>query len=238
MARSGWQAPFPWLALLGVVGMLVLWVVVPNDRPQPGSTPTLWNNFAKVLRHPAARAGMLTAIGMTAANELVNLIFGVWLEDTFAVKIGALAAASAVIGISELGGEGLVSIFTDRWGKRRSVALGLILNGVAALALTRAGGSLNLALGGLFFFYITFEFTMVSSLPLMTEVLPGARSTFMAAFIASTAIGRALGSLAATRLYLWGGQMGVSPVLLPVLAAVALDGLALAALSWINENPV
>jgi predicted MFS family arabinose efflux permease len=239
IARYGWQAPFPWLAGLGLAGMVGLWLLLPDDRPPVGGASTYWSGFGQVLRQPAARAGIVLAMGMSGANELVNLIFGVWLEDTFAVKIGALAAASVVIGLSELGGEGLVSLFTDRWGKRRAVAAGLALNAGAVLALPGLGGSLNAAFVGLFLFYITFEFTMVSSLPLMTEVLPGARATFMAMFVAGAALGRALSSLVALRLYTWAGPWdAVSPVLLPVLAAASLNGIALLALRLIPENSV
>ena len=51
-------------------------------------------------------------------------IFGVWLEDSFDLQIAALGAASAVIGLSELGGEGLVAAFVDRLGKPRAIGLG------------------------------------------------------------------------------------------------------------------
>ena len=58
----------------------------------------------------------------SAGNELVNLIFGVWLEDSFGLQIAALAGASAVIGFSELGGESLAALLTDRIGKPRALA--------------------------------------------------------------------------------------------------------------------
>lgn len=237
IARGGWMAPFPWLAGLGLLMMAVLWILIPNDRPKIGTVPSFWSNIGSILRHPPARAGILVAIGMSGANELVNLIFGVWLEDTFAVKIAALAVASAVIGISELCGEVLVTGLVDRLGKRRSASLGLVLNALAALALLLLGGNLTAAFIGLFLFYLTFEFTMVSSLPLMTEVMPAARATFMAAFIASTALGRSVGSLIAPGLYRAGQSMEQIPaIFFTVAAAAVLDLLALAALRRIHEG--
>jgi predicted MFS family arabinose efflux permease len=58
--------------------------------------------------------------------------FGVWLEDSFGLQIAALAGASAVIGLSELSGEGLVALLTDRIGKPRALVLGLSANAVTA----------------------------------------------------------------------------------------------------------
>ena len=150
-------------------------------------------------------------------------IFGVWLEDSFDLQIAALGAASAVIGLSELGGEGLVAVFVDRLGKPRAIGLGLAANCLAALALLFLGRTQAGALVGLFFFYITFEFTLVSIIPLMTELLPSARATLMAFNVAALSLGRALGDLLAPRLY----GLGFWFI---VLGAVGFNLLALAAL--------
>lgn len=235
--RSGWQAPFVWLSGLGVLSLVVLNWLLPWDRPQAGQVNKFWHNLHRVFVYGPALAGLMLGMCMSGGNELVSLIFGVWLEDAFQVKIAALAAASAIIGLSELGGEGLVIAFVDRLGKRRAVSIGLVLNGLAVLALPLLGRNLTGAMIGLFLFYITFEFTMVSAMPLMTEVFPAARATFMAMFIASTALGRSLGSLAAPRLYDLGRTMETfSPLLIIVLGTMALDLLALLALRTIREH--
>jgi hypothetical protein len=85
-------------------------------------------------------------------------------------------------------------------------------------------------------FYITFEFTIVSAMPLMTEVFPAARATFMAMFIASTAMGRSFGSLAAPRLYELGRSLeGLPPLLIIVVGTITLNLVALLALRAIHE---
>jgi MFS family permease len=124
-------------------------------------------------------------------------------------------------------------------GKRRAVSIGLITNAGAALALLWLGRSLTGALIGLFFFYLTFEFTIVSAMPLMTEVFPAARATFMAMFIASTALGRSFGSLAAPRLYTLGRVQETLPsLLIIVLGTIVLNLVALLALRVIREHGV
>ena len=106
-----------------------------------------------------------------------------------------------MIGISELGGEGLVAAFVDRLGKPRAIPIGLLTNSLAALSLPFIGRTEAGALTGLFFFYISFEFTLVRCIPLMTEILPGARATLMSFNVAALSLGRALGAPLAPLLY-------------------------------------
>jgi predicted MFS family arabinose efflux permease len=182
-----------------------------------------------VLTSIPALAGLAVGLFSSAANEVVNLIFGVWLEQSFALQITALGAASAVIGLSELGGEGLVAAFVDRLGKPRAVALGLAVNCLAALTLPLVSRTEAGALAGLFFFYISFEFTLVSSIPLMTELVPSARATLMAFNVAALSLGRALGDLLGPRLY----GLGFWFV---VLGTVAFNILALLALRKLHTS--
>ena len=225
IARNGWMAPFPLMVLLGALIFAGLFLMLPNDSQQPmsASADGERNNFRLVLTSVPALAGLAVGLLASAGNEVVNLIFGVWLEDAFGLQIAALGAASAVIGLSELGGEGLVAAFVDRLGKPRAIGLGLAANCLAALALLFLGRTEAGALVGLFFFYITFEFTLVSIIPLMTELLPTRRATLMAFNVAALSLGRALGDLLAPRLY----GLGFWFV---VLGAVGFNLLALAAL--------
>ena len=226
IARWGWRAVFPFLALAGLISLGGLGWLLPKD-PSPGSAQAgIWRNLRTVLSYKPALLGLLMGLLMSAANEFVNMVFGVWIEDSFGLKIAALGAAAVVIGLSEFGGETLVVVLTDRLGKPRSIAIGLILNSLAVFMLPLFGHSLGGALIGLFMFYITFEFAVVSAIPLMTEILPSARATLMAANVASFSLGRALGALLAPSLYRWGilGS-GIAAVLFNLLALLALYSL-------------
>jgi predicted MFS family arabinose efflux permease len=224
IARFGWSAPFPVLALLGVGMFAVIWKMVPklDNIHTPAANP--WANFGTVVRNIPALAGISIALWASAANELVNLIFGVWLEDSFQLQITALAGASAVIGLSELFGEGLVALLTDRIGKARSLTYGLSFNALAAALLPIIGRTETGALIGLFLFYITFEFVMVSHVPMMTEVLPGARATMMSFNLSGHSLGRALGALVATFIYqqFGFGFIAVLAIVFNVFALLAL----------------
>ena len=106
-----------------------------------------------------------------------------------------------VIGFAEFGGESFTSILTDKLGIKTSVRLGLILNCIFVFALPWIGKSAIGAMIGLFLFFLTFEFTIVSYLPLLTEILPSARATFLGISIAAMSLGRAGGAAIAPILY-------------------------------------
>lgn len=226
IARGDWRTPFPVLALLGLASLAILSRLLPKDMEPPLDRPGLWRNLHTVLTCSPALAGLALGVCFSAGNEVVNLVFGVWMEDAFGLKLAALGAASAAIGLSELGGESLTAILTDRIGKPRAVGIGLALNSLAALVLPWLGKSLPGAVIGLFLFYLTFEFTLVSSLPMMTEILPAARATLMAANVAGLSLGRSLGALLATPIYSRGFWLNS-------LAAFGFDMLALLLLSFL-----
>jgi MFS transporter, DHA1 family, inner membrane transport protein len=231
--RYGWSSPFAILGLLGLVTMLLVHRLIPATPSNQNQgmhvlPPTAIQNLRAVFTSSPALAGLALAILTASANESVNIVFGVWIEDNFGLQLAALGAASAVIGLSELSGESLVWILTDRLGKTRAIAGGILLNCLAALLLPFLGGSLVASMAGLFFFYITFEFTLVSSIPLMTEILPGSRATLLAANIAAFSAGRAVGAFLAPQVYTWG--IWANAALVVVFNFLAL--LALTRLAW------
>lgn len=233
IAAYGWNAPFPLLAGLGLGMFAVIWRMIPRtSHASRKPTNESVKNFRAVLTNIPALAAISIALWASAANELVNLIFGVWLEDSFGLKITALAGASAVIGISELGGEGLVALTTDRLGKPRALVLGLTGNALAALLLPIVGKTELGALVGLFLFYITFEYVMVSHIPLMTEVMPALRATMLSFNVMGHSLGRMIGALLATFVY---QKFGFLPV---ALMAILFNVFALFALGELTQRIV
>ncbi len=219
IAAWGWQSPFPILAGLAVLGGIWLWRSLPADRPAESSRPSLLASFNSILVRRSAVATLGVSLLMAAGNEVISIVYGLWFEEDFALSVAALGAASAVIGLAELSGEGLVAGFADRIGKKRSVAIGLLLTALASLALPVLGRTLPGALLAVFALYLAFEFTIVSSLPLMTEQTPRARSTLMATNIAAFSLGRSLGALAGGPLFAVGlVANGVVSAILNLLA--------------------
>ena len=201
ISAGNWRSPFPYLAGFGVLMIILTVILVPTAPPGQRPDGHLFSSLGVVLRSPQA----LTLLGMglcfTLGNEVINLLFGVWLEDRFSLQIGALGAVAALIGIAELGGEGLSSWLADKVGKAVAVRIGIFGNILSSLALVLLGQWQWGAILALFLFYLSFEFMLVSSLPLISEVLPQARATLMATNVMFFSLGRALGAVGAPWLY-------------------------------------
>ncbi len=223
IAAHGWMAPFPLFTILGVASLAATWKMIPGGKPSVHQPLGLKQNLGTIFRSRSAVAALVVAIAITAANEVVNVMFGVWLEDSYKLQIAALGAASVVIGSSELCGEGLTALFTDRIGKKRMVVISLLLNLLVALCMPWIANGVAGALIGLFLFYITFETMMVSSLPIMTEILPSARATLMGLVIGAFSLGRAFGAILAPLLYTYGFRMNtIATIILNLVALYAL----------------
>lgn len=223
MARAGWRGPFPWVALAAIACGLMLGRILPRDPARASRRPALWANLRSVLAQPSAAPGLAVGLLASSANETVNIVFGAWMEHSFGLAIASIGLASAVIGVSELGGEGLVAAIADPLGKRRAVMLGAGLSALSCLALPALGRTLPGALLGLFLFYITFEFTIVSSIPLMTELVPTARATLLSGNISAHSAGRVLGALIGPPLFSLGmAAVGVAAATLNLAALAVL----------------
>ena len=79
---------------------------------------------------------------------------------------------------------------------------------------------------GLFFLFLIFEFTIVTSISIATELLPSLRATMMSGFYATAGIGRVIGALIGGVVWLAGGMAAIAGV------AGGMTIMALAALLW------
>lgn len=198
---NSWVTPFYYLTLSGVLFFIVFMILLPSQTIEKTEANTFLRNMGKIIKTWPALAGLLMGILFNGSNEIINLVFGVWIGDQFGLKFAALTAASIVIGVSELGGEIFSTLWLDRFGKRRMITVFLVLNSLSALALPMSGKSLTWALVSLGLFYVTFEIVLISTLTLMTEIIPSARATILAMTVASFSLGRMLGDLVGPDLY-------------------------------------
>ncbi|MCX6055719.1 MAG: MFS transporter [Chloroflexi bacterium] len=209
LANTTWNGPFIGLSVIGLIMTLLVWRFIPQDAPEKPESLTILSDIQKVLVNPTAILGMLMGTAFIAGNELISVVFGVWMQDSFGLQVAALGVASAVIGFSELGGEGLSALLVDRIGKEKMIAASLIVNSAWVIMLPGLSQSLTGSFIWLFVFYLTFEVAIVCTLPMMTEVMPNARATMMALYIAALSLGRAAGDVAAPFLYKNGFMVNV-----------------------------
>jgi predicted MFS family arabinose efflux permease len=224
IARGSWRSAFWPLGVLGLAALAGLWLVIPRDAPPPGQARASGRDFLALIRaNPYVVAALSLGFFASAANENLGVVYARWLEAGFGLSVRDLGFSITIIGLAELLGEGLVMGLADRLGKRRAIALGLIASAVAYVALPFADDSLNLALAGLFIVYVAFEFTIVASIPMMTELLPEARGRVMSTNMAFHAGGRMVGALLGGFLFpygfLWNGvaAVGINLIALAVI---------------------
>ncbi len=229
MDKYGWQAPFPVLGGFGVISMLLILWMVPNIKPPSGQGNGMLASIKQVLKVPSARAALLMSLLLVASNEVINLVFGVWLGTSFGLKLAALGAASVFIGVSELVGESLGGVLSDRIGRKRSIWLGMFCIVLISAALPFIGRSEVGAFIGLFLFYLAFEFAFVAAQPLMTNLVPEARATMMGINKTALSLGRMVGNLVAPFLFTLGFWANCG-------AAIVLISLSAAALLGVKDN--
>ncbi len=221
--RLGWQSPFFALGGMGLLAFLALKRLLkreparlPAVAGQQGSLLVAWKEILKAWRRLSRERAALGALGfsffISVGNDTLFVVYGAWLEQSFDLGIIALGVGTSVIGAAELCGEILTAALADRIGLARSVTIGLALNIIAYAVLPFAGQTLFLALTGLFFVFLTLEFTIVSALSLCTEIVPGARATMMSAFFAAGGLGRVIGALIGGPVWLSGGILATGLV--------------------------
>lgn len=229
ISQVGLQNSFLMLAALGALSWILMGVIVPPDVASQESNPRKIRFLSSILELLKIRpaAGML-AFGffISVANDCLFVVYGAWFEQDFNVSIVTLGFSTVAIGCAELLGESMTALFADRLGLKRAIIVGPLMAISAYLLLPVIGQSLGLAMAGLFLVFLSFEFTIVTSFSLCTEIIPKARATMMAGYYATAGIGRMVGVLVAGFIWNLAGIGGVAA------ASALLTLLGLLAMLW------
>ncbi|MCJ7623939.1 MAG: MFS transporter [Anaerolineaceae bacterium] len=232
IGHFGWLSPFPVLAVMGVIVAILLLRILPNEPAAAKGGHKITQHFKLILKSPNAMIALAMSLALGFLAEVIYIVFGVWMEDSFGLKIAALGAVSALIGFSELLGEALTTTLTDRLGKKRSIVIGATLHAMVTLSMLLLRKSFTGAVIGLLLYAVTFEFAFISVIPLMSELVPESRASFMGLYLACLSLGRSAGALLGPILYVWGFQANI----LAGFAAIALALLALSKIKLPDET--
>ncbi|MCA9933876.1 MAG: MFS transporter [Ardenticatenaceae bacterium] len=226
----GWRAPFVWLGGLAIGAALLLWRTLPRIPHAAHRLLTLRDTARTIRQHPVIWAAALYTLLAMCANEIFFIVYGDWMEASFALSLASLGLASGIIGGAEISGEVMAGFLVDRFGKRPVIITAGLLNAAAYFIIPYTAVSLSAALVTLVVLSIFFEITLVGGVPLLTELVPGARSVVMAVALAAGALGRAIGSLAGPLIWEYAGFRGSS------VAATAVMFLGILVLArWVKE---
>lgn len=203
MEWFGWRAPWIILTALGIAAWLLTAWGLPSTRvSRAPSTPARGNarlmatihRWARLLTHRSVVGAAVVGLALMSAIETVLIVYGAFLETEFGLSLGALGIASIVVGVAEAIAEFGVAGLVDRFGKRRSVAAGSILLAASFLLLPRLVGSLSFTLAGVMLMMVSFEFALVSFLPLVSELVPEKRADILAINAAVLSLGHMVGA--------------------------------------------
>jgi predicted MFS family arabinose efflux permease len=222
--RAGWNAPFWVIAGLAAAAVVFHALVLDGSGDRHGDPG------AAVPWDRSAVAFLVTAGITSGASEVMFVVLGAWLEDRFALSLVTLGGVAMLIGVAELVGEGGTVAFTDRLGKRTSVAIGIVVAATGFVLLAVFSRSLHAGMAALMLAYLGFEFTIVSSIPFASEMRPRSRARFLAWMVVTMYVGRGVGAAIGPVLF---GTFGVAGnAIVASLANVVALGIFL---GWVKD---
>ncbi|KAA3659451.1 MAG: MFS transporter, partial [Chloroflexi bacterium] len=152
-------------------------------------------------------------IMFSAMHLFIN--YGSWLKNDYQFTPSQLGQIALILGIADLSASVIVSMFTDRFGKRRSVLWGTSIGTIGFAVLPFMNSGVETAVIGLLIVRFAFEFSVVSNLAVMSEQVPTQRGKMMTLSAATALLGSTLagftGPLAYAKIGLWG--LGIIPAI-------------------------
>jgi predicted MFS family arabinose efflux permease len=196
--RTSWRAPFILVAVASSIGTVAVARGIGSDRPH--------ERVGRSLKLTPPRVRILaTATLFSIATEIPFIVYGQWLEGSFGLSVAGIGTFTVAVVVAELLGEGLVTVYADRWGLRRMFLGGLLVSGAAYLALSLTGSALVVAAIVVIIWIGSFEVTVVAAIPFASEMATDARERFLSLFTVMIATGRAAGALIAQPIFTAGG---------------------------------
>ncbi len=175
------------------------------------------------VRYARALVGDQAIVGLSthtvaqidaAAREAITYlavgpVFGTGTKDTGYAPVGlglireacARGRGKPVVAIGGITLDRAPDVVTAGAPLRRSI---LAVSAASYFVLPFVSGKLEWAMAGVFAVYLAFEFAIVASLPLISELLPESRNAVMSTTIAFHAAGRMIGALAGGVLFRYG----------------------------------
>lgn len=195
--KFSWQTPFLIIGGLSLVCFFILLNIMPKVKKKtrsPEAGTRLISNWKTIIKNRKVRGILSFVFFMALANDNLFVIYGAWLEKSYSLSLAAIGFGTVFIGLSELLGEGCTVLFSDRIGLKKSIVIGLTLCTCTYFLLPVMDIGLGYVLTGLFLVFFTFEFTIVTSMSLSTELVPELRASTMSAFFAIGGLGRVAGA--------------------------------------------
>ncbi|HRJ40934.1 MAG: MFS transporter [Caldilineaceae bacterium] len=226
----GWQAPFFVLGA-GMLGGWVLFGFFPSARTErtalqrSGMTGFSLARLAAFFdlgpNRRSAWAVIVSAALLFFAQFHVIIAHGAWLQAEYGLGPALLGSVALAQGLADLCGSVLVSLITDRVGKKRSVQAGMLGALLVFIALPFVNVGLWPVIGALVLMRFAFEFGIVANISLASEQAPDRRGKVMTLAAALNLLGGTITGFSGPWAYTHFGVWGLGPVA-AISTAVAL----------------
>ncbi|MEH0020285.1 MAG: MFS transporter [Desulfobacter sp.] len=218
--RFSWQTPFYIIGTLSLVCFFLLLKFMPGktEMETPRVTAArpagqgILSDWKTIVKNRQVLGILGFSFFMSLANDNLFVVYGAWLEDSYGLSLAAIGFSTIVIGMAEMLAEGSTALFSDRIGLRRGVIIGTSLSACAYLLLPVLDIGPGFVMAGLFMLFFFFEFTIVTSMSLGTELVPGLRASTMSAYYAIGGIGRVAGAFTGGMVWSGYGLAGITLV--------------------------
>lgn len=217
--KINWQ--FPYLLLsIGLLIVSYLFRSLPGRTPESRKRqPAIAVSWISAFRQWLDDAGIgsvsaRTTIAMATliSYGLMNVVFvfGNWLTTEYDASTPELGTAAMAMGFADLVGSILVTLFTDRIGKKQSVMGGSLASCIVLLFLPSLNYSLVASVAGLMLSRLVIEFALISFFAFSSEQAPRSRGSMLSLTAAFSFGGGSLAGFSGPLLYQRFGIAGPS----------------------------
>ncbi len=161
----------------------------------------------------------------------VMIAHGVWLQTEYGLTATDLGLAALGLGAADLLGAVLVSLITDRIGKKRSFQAGILGSMLVYISLPFVDVGLLPVIAALLLLRFAFEYGLVSAIALISEQVPDRRGKVISLAVAINLLGLTLTGFTGPWMYTRFGVWGLGPA-----AAVCTLGALVLLTVWGRET--
>jgi len=196
-ALSSWRVAY-WVGIASLV--FYVFVIAKRINAQPRATH---EHVHGAPRRITGRAWLVVATMFCIMASAQNLFvtFGAWLEDDFGFGAARISAVGFLVGGIELVASTSSARLTDTWGKENSIALGALLIVPSGILLALGGSNLIIGVIAVIIYFMGFEFSVVSLLPVATQLVPNNPGAGLGWVLGAGTVGRAVMARVATTSY-------------------------------------
>ena len=164
-------------------------------------------------------ANWRAAVAVICANGLfyfgqvhILIAHGAWLQTEYGLSPSVLGVVALAQGSADLCGSVLVSLVTDRAGKKRAVQAGMLGSLLVYIFLPFINVGLPSVVAALVLLRFVFEYGIVSAIALISEQAPDRRGKMISLSVALNLLGSTLSGFTGPWMYTRFGVWGLGPV--------------------------